>query len=399
MGDVLDPPAGGAEREDVADPGLVDHLLVELADPAAGALADEVDAEETPVGDGAAAGHGQPLRAGAAGEDAGDAVPDQARPELGELVGGVAAGEQVEGGVVGAAGQGRERRAAADQGVELVDVPRVERAHGHDLLGEDVERVGGHPQRLDRALAHPAHGDGGLGEVAPVLGEQHAPADLADLVAGPAHTLEGAGHAGRRLDLDDEVDGPHVDAELEAAGRDDRGQSAALEVVLDERPLLLRHRPVVGLGEDRRRARGTAGLGHDLGRRGAVVVERDAGPVGGDLVEPGGQPLGEPAAVGEDDGGAVLLDQVGDVLLDVGPDRLAARRGRRRTPRRTPRGRSCPRPGRRPGGPRPSRWVGRRSRPARGRRGTGRPPRSVVRSPTARSAARAGGAGGRAARG
>ena len=33
VGDVLDPPAGGAEREDVTDPRLVDHLLVELADP------------------------------------------------------------------------------------------------------------------------------------------------------------------------------------------------------------------------------------------------------------------------------------------------------------------------------------------------------------------------------
>ena len=33
VGDVLDAPAGGAEGEHVTDPGLVDHLLVELADP------------------------------------------------------------------------------------------------------------------------------------------------------------------------------------------------------------------------------------------------------------------------------------------------------------------------------------------------------------------------------
>ena len=32
--DVLDPPTGGAEGEDVAHPGLVDHLLVEFAHPA-----------------------------------------------------------------------------------------------------------------------------------------------------------------------------------------------------------------------------------------------------------------------------------------------------------------------------------------------------------------------------
>ena len=38
-GDVLDTPGTGAEGEDVADSGLVDHLLVELTDPAAALLA------------------------------------------------------------------------------------------------------------------------------------------------------------------------------------------------------------------------------------------------------------------------------------------------------------------------------------------------------------------------
>ncbi len=77
VGDVLDPPAGGAEREDVADARLVDHLLVELADPLAGPLgAHEEDAEEAAVGDRAAAGHREALGARSAGEGAGDAVPD-----------------------------------------------------------------------------------------------------------------------------------------------------------------------------------------------------------------------------------------------------------------------------------------------------------------------------------
>ena len=47
---------------------------------------------------------------------------------------------------------------------------------------------------------------------------------------------------------------------------------------------------------------------------------RQLGALGGDLVEPGGEPLGEATRVGEDDRGAVLLDQVDDVLLDVRPD-------------------------------------------------------------------------------
>ena len=57
-GDVLDAPRGRAEQERLARPALVDHLLVELADP--GAVGQE-HAEQAAVGDGAAAGDGQPL--------------------------------------------------------------------------------------------------------------------------------------------------------------------------------------------------------------------------------------------------------------------------------------------------------------------------------------------------
>ena len=43
--------------------------------------------------------------------------------------------------------------------------------------------------------------------------------------------------------------------------------------------------------------------------------------LGGELVEPGAQPLGQPPGVGEHDRGAVLLDEVEHPLLDVRPDR------------------------------------------------------------------------------
>ena len=99
-GDVLDPPGGGAEHEHVADPRLVDHLLVEFADAvgvAALALrAGQEHAEQAAVGDGAAAGDGQPLRAGPAVQGAGGAVPDQPGAQLGELLARVAAGQHVE---------------------------------------------------------------------------------------------------------------------------------------------------------------------------------------------------------------------------------------------------------------------------------------------------------------
>ena len=47
---------------------------------------------------------------------------------------------------------------------------------------------------------------------------------------------------------------------------------------------------------------------------------------GVDLVQPGGQPLGEATGIGEDDGRAVGLDRVDDGGLDVRPQRAGGRR-------------------------------------------------------------------------
>ena len=202
---------------------------------------------------------------GSAGQLAGDPVPHESRSQLGELVAGVAPGEQVERRVVRAAGEGGERRRPSYDVEEVVGVPGVHRGGGDHLLGEYVERVGRHVQRLDAARAHPLDRDRRGDEVAAVLGEQHPARDLADLVAGPADALEGAGDRRRRLDLDDEVDRAHVDAELEAAGRDHAGEPTALQVVLDDRPLLLGDRAVVGAGDEEVGALALAALGHGLG--------------------------------------------------------------------------------------------------------------------------------------
>ncbi len=114
VGDVLDPPGRRAEQEHVADARLVDHLLVQLADPAAGLAraGGQEDAEQAAVGDRAAAGHRQPLRARPAGQRAGDPVPDQPRPQLGELVGRVAPGQHVQHRLQRRGRQRRERRGA-----------------------------------------------------------------------------------------------------------------------------------------------------------------------------------------------------------------------------------------------------------------------------------------------
>jgi hypothetical protein len=86
-------------------------------------------------------------------------------------------------------------------------------------------------------------------------------------------------------------------------------------------------------GRDRLHALGhpTSGPGLRHERRG-VRAGRDGlpgRPFVRQLVEPAGQPLGQPAGVGEDDRAAVGLDEVEHPLLDRGPDRrprLVARR-------------------------------------------------------------------------
>ena len=105
-----------------------------------------------------------------------------------------------------------------------------------------------------------------FGKMTPLLGR-------ADLVAGPADPLQAAGDARRALDLDDEVDRAHVDAELEAGRRDERREAAGLELLLDREALLAGDAAVVGPDE----------------------------LLAGQLVEALGEPLGEPAAVREDD--------------------------------------------------------------------------------------------------
>ena len=146
----------------------------------------------------------------------------------------------------------RGERGAAPHGVEpAVGVERFERGRGDGVLGEDVERVGRHPHGLDLAGEHALDRDRAVDEVGAVLGEQHALGDLADLVSGAADALQPAGHRGRGLHLDDEVDGAHVDAEFQAGGGDHGLEPAGLEVVLDEGALFLADRSVVGLGQQR----------------------------------------------------------------------------------------------------------------------------------------------------
>ena len=110
--DVLDPPRRRTEHERLARTALVDHLLVEFADT--GAVGQE-HTEQPSVGDRAAGGDRQPLGSVAGAQPVVDAVPHDARPQLGELLTRVPPGQQIEHVVEQIVGDLGEVRTASDQ--------------------------------------------------------------------------------------------------------------------------------------------------------------------------------------------------------------------------------------------------------------------------------------------
>ena len=294
--DVLDPPARRAEQEHLARPRLVDHLLVELAHAAP---VGQVDREQAAVGDRAGVGDGERTAALAGAQRAGHAVPDDPRAQLAELLRRVAAVEHVEHVLELRARQLGEGVRAREHRRDQVHGHRVlaRRGDGDDLLGEHVERVARHDGALDQALAHAPGDDRALEQVGAELGEDAALRGVADAVARPADALQAGGDRLGRLDLQHEVDGAHVDAELERRGGDEARQLAGLELLLDHEALLAGERPVVRAGDG----------------------------LLGELVQAQGEALGGAAVVDEDDGGAVGPDLLEELGVDRGPDRLARR--------------------------------------------------------------------------
>src|SRR5216683_7048585 len=176
--------------------------------------------------------------------------------------------------------------------VEIVDAPLVHGAHRDNLLGEDVERLARHGRRFDASLEHALHDRRRLHEVAPEFRDEDAAGDLADRVPGASDALNARGDAGRRFDLQHEIDRAHVDAQLEGRGRHQPAQGAGLQLVLDEQPLLARDGAVMSADQ--------------------VLL--------GELIDAGGDPLGQAPRVDEDDGRAMLAYELQEPWIDRWPD-------------------------------------------------------------------------------
>src|SRR5262249_25728916 len=137
--DLLDPPARSAEQERLPGTGLVDHLLIELADAAT--AVDQVDAEEAAVRNRARIRDSEPPCPFASANDAARAVPHDPRPELRKLIRRIAAREHVEDVLELDARKLGKRIGAADELVQLADLDLLVGADRDDLLCQDIEGV------------------------------------------------------------------------------------------------------------------------------------------------------------------------------------------------------------------------------------------------------------------
>ena len=169
----------------------------------------------------------------------------------------------------------------------------ADRRDGDDLLGEHVERIARVIGLLDVAGLDAGGGSGAREQILLVLRDEHARRDAADMVARATDALDARRDGRRRLDLDDLIDGAHVDAELERRGRDDGRELARFQALLDRAPAVLRD--------------------------GAVVRERDL--LARRLVERGREPLREAAAVDEDHRRARGADALDEPHVELRPDR------------------------------------------------------------------------------
>jgi hypothetical protein len=167
---------------------------------------------------------------------------------------------------------------------------------GDQLLAEDIEGIAGKAGGLDVAFVHGASDSGAGNEIGTVFGEENALADGVDVMAGATDALHPAGHGGRSFDLNNEIDGAHIDAELEGGGCAESFDLAGFQLLLDNGALV-------------------GGEGAVMGSRYRFTCEVVEGP---------GEALGYLAAVDEQDGGIALADELEKARVDGVPDRDAA---------------------------------------------------------------------------
>ena len=141
------------------------------------------------------------------------------------------------------------------------------------MLREHVERLARDNRLLDLPGAHALCDHSALEQVASELREDAALRGGAELVAGAPDPLQPSRHRFRRLDLDHQVNSTHVDSELERGSRDEAGETARLQQLLDDQALLVGKRAVMGTGDlDDTQLGGCSGATRNVFTRRPVAV-------------------------------------------------------------------------------------------------------------------------------
>ena len=186
---------------------------------------------------------------------------------------------------------------------QIVGLPLRGAGLGHDLLRQDVERLQRHldPVQLPRLHRHQQGRAfhqfvAGQREQAPLGGP-------GDVVAGAADALQKRHDRLWRPELAHQIDHADVDPELQRCGGNDGAQLPALEPLLSVEALLLGQAAVVG--------------------RDLLLAEHGAQGVA--------HALRQAAGVDEDQGGAVVENQVGESLVEFLPHLVRHHRLKGRT--------------------------------------------------------------------
>ena len=102
------------------------------------------------------------------------------------------------------------RPGAGERRKEVILIPRLGNAGGHQLLGEDVQRAAGLGGAVQLAVPHGMEQRGGADQLVPGERKDATFRSSGEGVAGTAHSLQPCGDGRRDAYLNHEVDGRQV---------------------------------------------------------------------------------------------------------------------------------------------------------------------------------------------
>ena len=199
----------------------------------------------------------------------------------------------------------------------------------HRLLGQHIQRIGHHVQRLQVSFEQPIHNHRGGLCILLVQRIDGRRAGSADGMPSAATALNRRRHGRWRAHLDHVIHQTHVDAQLQRAGGHHALEVPCLERLFNVCAFVLGNRPVVRASDDGFHPADSRGLRHELsritpgggGQRVWVIL---LGPL---LIQRAREAFGAAARVDEHQRGAVVHHLLVDRALHVRPHTLLLRQG------------------------------------------------------------------------